>query len=91
MSGNKIRISARAVLELLAGSLSQAEFEKAHGFSDSKRNPFLRKLKSGQLIKSIRIEPDDVPERDDDWIVIELADDPAVSPFVATQSPSIGD
>lgn len=80
MSAGYIKFPARALLELLAGSLSQEDFLKAYSHGQS--NIFALKLKLGQLIKAARIEPSDRSE-DDDLMVIEFTDpgDPVVSRF----------
>jgi hypothetical protein len=82
----KIKISARALLELLAGKISQKEFFEAHGFSPSDLSPrqasnlFSNALSRGQLIDGISIERSET--EDDDWITFELkGPDPAISPF----------
>jgi hypothetical protein len=82
-----VRISARALLELLAGKLDQKEFFERHGFLPSvpdvppRVNPFLVSVEKGRMIDSVSIEKSDA--EDDDWITIELSKpDPAISPFV---------
>jgi len=83
-----IKISARAVLELLAGSVSQQIFFEEHGFSGM--NPFRYKLEKGQLIRSASIEKSPVPEDDDEWLVFEFSGpDPAVSPLRAPGSEKV--
>jgi hypothetical protein len=89
MSERKVKISARSLLGLLAGTVSQSDFFKAHGFveSDDTRyaiNAFQRALKSGRLISNVSIEK--VGSADDEWIIFELGDpDPAVMPFAIPQ------
>lgn len=79
VSRTRIKFSARDLLEVLAGVLRQKEFEALPFMAD--RNPFLNKLKNGQLITAVRIEKDET-EADDDWAVIEFSDpDPAISRF----------
>jgi hypothetical protein len=80
MSGRLVKISSRAVLDLLAGQIDQREFFSRHGFEE--RNPFLREMRHGRLITNVRIEKSQVPENDDEWLVFEFGDvDPAISPF----------
>jgi hypothetical protein len=83
MSERRVKISARALLGLLAGTVSQADFFKAHGFIESTRNTinaFQRAVKSGRLISNVSIEAGGFA--DDDWIIFEFGEpDPAVLPF----------
>lgn len=85
VSENQIRLSARDLLELLAGVLRQDAFESLPFMARS--NPFLNKLARGQLITAVRIEKDET-EADDDWAVLEFGDpDPAVSRFRVNRVP----
>jgi len=80
MDGKRVRISARTILELLAGRLDHARFLKAHDFD--RLNPFANGLKQGRLIVSAQIERSGDPEEDDEWLVLEFGDpDPAISPY----------
>ena len=88
-----IKISARALLELLAGKVEQKEFLERYGFIQSELhsppfvNPFEVGMNKGQLIDEISIEKSDV--EDDDWIILKLSNqDVAISPFVVPQSDS---
>ena len=75
MSGNKIKLSSRTILDLLAGNITYEEFPEAY------KNYFKRRASEGKLIDEIKIEkaPD---EEDDDWLIIEFGEpDAAVSPF----------
>jgi hypothetical protein len=82
----KVRISARALLELLAGKVDQRKFFEVHGFIPSElrathaANPFSIALQRGQLMHGVSIER--LGFEDDDWITFELkGPDPAISPF----------
>ena len=82
----KVRISARALAELLAGKVDQREFFELHGFIPSElwptrgTNPFSIALQRGQLIHEASIERSE--SEDDDWIAFELkGPDPAIAPF----------
>jgi hypothetical protein len=89
MSRNRIKISAREVLELLAGRRTVQEINSWRRWSspdDSPQkntlpNPFELRLKEGRLptaISIVKTGEDDL----DDWIEIEFGDpDPAISPF----------
>jgi hypothetical protein len=82
----KVRISARGLVELLAGKVDQREFFEAHGFIPSElratrtENPFSIALQKGQLVHGVSIERSE--SEDDDWITFELkGPDPAIAPF----------
>ncbi|MGA3332535.1 MAG: hypothetical protein ABSC62_00080 [Terracidiphilus sp.] len=80
MSRGAIRFSARDLLELMAGTLKQEQFQATYARGVNV-NPFLQKLANGQLMTSARIEKHDI-DADDDWIVFEFGNpDPAVSAF----------
>lgn len=83
----EVKISARELLDLLAGEMEQREFVKHHGFIPSGHigNPFNVGLKKGQLIDDISIEKSNY--EDDDWITFKLkGPDPAISPYKAPMS-----
>lgn len=82
-----VAISARALMELLAGKVSQRDFFERHGFMPSETsqsltgNPFEIGFLSGQVINEISLQK--TSATDDDWIVFMLrGPDPAISPFV---------
>jgi len=68
-----LRISARAVQELMAGRISPEKFRN-WTFGDD--NPMRRQLDAGRTISSVRFEPQGAGE-DDDYLVFEFRDDPA--------------
>jgi hypothetical protein len=83
----QIKISARGLLQLLAGDLSQKDFIVDQGFESKEgansmlMNPFLQHFRAGELIKEISLERS---ELDDDYVVITFMDkDPAVSLYEA--------
>ncbi len=85
MTPTAVRISSRALLELLAGRKTVEDFVKdadmgpAFGMGP---NPFLKQRLAGSMIKSIRLVPH--PDRDDDEVEVEFGGpDPALSPFRA--------
>lgn len=81
----KIKISARAILELLAGKIEQKEFSQRYEFFGTGKNPFEIALDQGQLIQRISMEKS--ASDDDDWISIELeGPDPAISPFIVPKN-----
>jgi hypothetical protein len=87
----EIKISARALLKLLAGVAEQQKFFEAHRFTkidvatNSNPNPFCKSLLKGQLIDEIKIEKSITD--DDDWLVFRLkGPNPAISPFRKPES-----
>ena len=79
LRGNEIRISARELLDLLAGRLDQARFAENHAVGGG-NNIFSLYQAQGKMIK--RAEVERRPEEDDDWVILEFStDDPAVSNF----------
>jgi hypothetical protein len=82
-SEQDITLSARLLLELLSGKISQEDFFLSCGF-DRFPNQFLQFLDEGRLIEKVRIEKGDY-EIDDDWIIFDFTNEPdvAVSPFEA--------
>ncbi len=83
VSSDRVKISSRTLLKLLAGKLP---WEKVfyylgfEGFSSSIPNRFLTMLNDGKLFNEIKIEKGE-NEKDDDWIVFKFYEDPAISPF----------
>jgi len=76
----EVKISARDLLELLAGKLQQKGFLKRTRFDKLHLNPFEIALKGGQLIDSVTVEKSD--DEDDDWITFKMkGPDPAISAF----------
>lgn len=84
MSDHKICLSARVVLDLLAGKISSDEFQRTYGWGPGSErnepNPFARKLAHGQLITAAQVTSAD--GADDDWLEFSFGDsDPAAAPF----------
>jgi len=86
-NATRITISARIILELLAGRMSYDEFAERYGFvavdpfPARGPNPFQISLRNGALITDISFQRGDT-ESDDDAVIISLdGPDPAVSPF----------
>ncbi len=82
MSDNKIRVSSRAVLQLLSGDISQEIFFELHGWTENSTvgNVFLHYLRSGRMFSGVKII--DASECNDDWLEFEFgANDPVISPF----------
>lgn len=68
-----LKISARAVQELIAGTLSHEKFQN---WTMNKDNQVRRALDAGMTITSARFEPKGDDE-DDDYLVLEFRDDPS--------------
>jgi hypothetical protein len=85
MNGNEIKISARTLVELLAGRLEQQRFLEDHNLIPTKERPipgpfFERQLAAGQTLQSLHLEK--CEHEDDDWVVLKFdGPDPAISPF----------
>lgn len=82
MSNNKIRISARQVLELLAGKMTfeQLAHNYRWGDADGWGNPFAYELQRGRTITATKIDPGG--DADDDWFEFEFGrPDAAIGPF----------
>lgn len=83
MSGNKLRVSSRAVMDVLSGRKSVEQFNRDHQWNETSgnliiKNPFERYLIEGRLPVKVLVEPED----DDDWIEFEFGDrDSAISDF----------
>ncbi len=78
MSGGKITLSLRAVLELMSGATNQADFIDSHKYVI---NELTYQLDSGKLPVSIEISKEDLD--DDDWLIIDFNKDtdPSISKF----------
>lgn len=87
-ASRRMVISARILLELLAGRMSYEEFAERYGFvavdpfPAKAPNPFSLSLQNGALIRDVGFQKGG-SEVDDDAVIIELSDeaDPAISPF----------
>ena len=77
-----VKVSARRLLELLAGKISQEEFLRHEDFL-TVENPFEQALSTGQLVVSLERTEED----DDDWIIFEMGGlDPAISRFTMPET-----
>lgn len=79
----EVRVSARAVQELLAGRISAEKFLTDHGWqagSPGTVSPFDYALRTGRVIDGATVEKS--PDRDDDVLVFHFSEeDPALAPF----------
>jgi hypothetical protein len=84
MSSNHIQIPMRQLLELLAGTISQAEFFERNVLNTAgdptQSNQFAHWLNSGRAITEARVISN--PHHDDDWVEFKCGDaDPALTAF----------
>jgi hypothetical protein len=77
-----ISISARALLDMLAGRITPDQFNHMVGMRETpnQKNLFEHRLDQGDVISSVRIESGGIDE-DDDRLIIELARDPSAAPL----------
>jgi hypothetical protein len=84
-SSGSIRISSRALLDLLAGKIEPSRFAQDHGFAlpetgKGMNNPFKTALAQGMTIETVLVERTE--NEDDDWITFKFSGpDPAITPF----------
>ena len=85
-----VTVSARELLDLLAGRLTQEEYFKLHGHVGSKRRYTMPrsidlKLGQGRLLTGVSLERSE--HEDDDWITLHFGPpDPAISEFSTPES-----
>lgn len=72
----KVKVSARALLDLLAGRISAEQFRSAVGGREGVKNLFKHCLDEGLTIQGVELESGGVDE-DDDLLVLSFSDDPA--------------
>lgn len=73
-----MKLSSRLLMEFLAGNISEADFRYGLGIKDG--SPFAALLSKGLLPSNVTLEARG-HDKDDDYIVLEFAPDPSVSPF----------
>lgn len=71
-----VKVSARALLDFLAGRINVDQFRHAMGQRAGEKNLFEHWLTMGLSLQDIKIESGGVDE-DDDLLVLSLSDDPA--------------
>lgn len=77
--GGSIEMSARMLLEILAGRMTIQDFEREYGMKPEE-NPFRRMLAQGRLLKNLSVQANS--DKDDDRVVLSFGEpDAAVSPF----------
>ena len=72
-----VKVSARALQELMAGRLNVAQFE--HRVS-GQPNPFEQYLAEGWVLSGISFQPKD-PDEDDDYVTFTFKRDAAAAPL----------
>lgn len=77
-----IKVSARALLDLLADRITMEQFQHFTGLADkpTQRNIFAHRLSQGDVLSDIEIESGGIDE-DDDWLVVHFKHDPAAAPL----------
>jgi hypothetical protein len=82
INSTTIKVSARRVLELLAGKITAEEF-RLHCDFGPEENPFRQALDR----RSVIVKIENLKGDDDDWLVVEVeGPNAAISPFVVPQS-----
>lgn len=85
VDNTSVKISSRAIQDLLAGRVDQPQFLEYHGITlpgaaGRSFNPFLAALSQGRLIEKVEVEKS--ADSDDDWLVFHFSErDPAIAPF----------
>jgi hypothetical protein len=85
-----MRISSRALHELLAGKVTCEDFMRQHRFVEEDGragiNPFAGYLNEGRMIEAIHVDASG--NEDDDWLVFEFGErDAAISKFSPAKAP----
>ncbi len=91
-SAMTIKISARALLDLLGGRITLAQFQHFTGMEDkpNQRNLFAHRLNQGDILAGVEIEPGGV-DKDDDMLVIHFKHDPSAAPLTIKAADQTGD
>lgn len=78
-----IRVSSRAVLDLMAGRITQKEFYASIGAGDESKFPnfFKQQLDQRNLISAVQFQSGGIDE-DDDLLIFEFHPDPAMLPIL---------
>lgn len=80
MKEHRMRISARALLDLLAGRITAEQFRHFNGQRPGEVNLFRHWLDMGWTVSNIEFESAGV-DQDDDWVVVTFNEDPAARPL----------
>lgn len=72
----KVKVSSRALLDLLAGRITVAQFRHVLGERDGEKGVVHHCLNNGMTLQGVEIESAGL-DKDDDYLVLNFADDPA--------------
>ena len=77
-----IKVSARALLDLLAGRITMEQFQHFTGLEHKPNQPniFAHRLSQGDTLADIKIESGGTDEADG-WLVVHFKHDPAAAPL----------
>lgn len=76
----EVKVSARALLDLLAGRITAEQFRSRIDQRKGEVNAFQRWLDQGYTLAGIGVESGGV-DKDDDFLVLSFSDDPAARPL----------
>lgn len=80
-----VRISARLLLDLMAGRITESQFRYYLGERNSEKNLFSDWLRKGLTISGVELTPRKSDE-EDDHIILHFNDDPVARPLIAKGS-----
>ncbi|MFN3857469.1 MAG: hypothetical protein ACK4RV_06930 [Caulobacter sp.] len=72
----EVRVSARSLIDLLAGRVTPEQFRSLSGERPGEKNLFQHQLDSGKTVQGVRFESGGV-DFEDDHIIVTFADDPS--------------
>lgn len=76
----EVKISTRALIDLLAGRMTAEQFRRQIGEGPNQKNFFKHALDTGKTLQGISFQSGGLDE-DDDQMVLTLADDPGARPL----------
>lgn len=76
----EVRMSARVMLDLLAGRISPEQFRREVGERDGDENWFRLWLDQGKTLSGVTVESGGL-DKDDHYLVLRFSDDPAARPL----------
>lgn len=80
MNIHRIKVPARAFLDLMAGRITSEQFYYFLGERNGEKNLFKHWLDLGMTLKNASIAPRDI-DQDDDHLILEFEDDPSARPL----------
>jgi hypothetical protein len=84
----KVKMSSRALLDLLAGRLTPEQFRHQIGQRPGEKNLFQHWLDMGKTISAAELEPGGL-DQDDDYLLLTLSDDPAAKELAVKPRPRV--